>query len=237
MDIFVEEGELSDDQDVTLTNLGQGGIQSYMGWNPDMDTSANNADNNPFTGPKVQTPGKISVQMSTDDWLFMKLSNLNITLVEGYPSRNPEAGGLLKDQFVQPAKSQAKWYELYSNHKGDSTVSSWSSDASRLNSTCLRIAKQAGIASNPPQSCPLSQESLQKWEKSAKDTSVICNQAASFNHCLFKVQQGMQTQLKAIRTEGKGKSASRVAKATDEVQCLMDFSIRQAITMDHGASQ
>ena len=60
---------------------------------------------------------------------------------------------------------------------------------------------------------------------------------AGLNHCLFKVQQGMQTQLKAIRTEGKGKSASRVAAATDELQYLMDFkaSISQAMakTMEH----
>ena len=66
---------------------------------------------------------------------------------------------------------------------------------------------------------------------------MICNQAASFNRCLFKVQQGMQTQLKAIWTERKEKSASKVALATDELQYLMDFnaSITQAVakTMEH----
>ena len=60
---------------------------------------------------------------------------------------------------------------------------------------------------------------------------MICNQAASFNKCLFSVQQGMQDQLKAIQTESKGKSASKVATATDELQFLMDFhtSITQAL--------
>ena len=174
--IFVEEGELSNDQDVTLTGPDQflseeqtyretmRVIRSYMGWThiPDIDTNTSNA------GPKVQTPGRVSVQMPTDHWLCKKLSRLNITLVEDYPSGSSEAGGLLKDQFVPPAKSQAKWYGLYSDHKGDSTaVSSWSFNASRLKSTCLRIAKQAGITSNPPWSCPISQESMQKWEKSA----------------------------------------------------------------------
>ena len=47
----------------------------------------------------------------------------------------------------------------------------------------------------------------------------------------------MQTQLKAIQTEGKGKNASKVASATDELQYLMDFnaSITQALakTMEH----
>ena len=52
---------------------------------------------------------------------------LNLTLVEGYPSHSSEAGGLLKDQFVQPGKSQSKWYGLYSDqHKTSSSgVSSW----------------------------------------------------------------------------------------------------------------
>ena len=113
-------------------------------------------------------------------------------------------------------------------------MSSWSSDTSRLNSTYLRIAKQAGVTSNPPQSRPISQASLQK---SAREASVICNQGAGFNHCLFKAQQGMQTQVKAIRTKGKGKSASRVATATDELQYFMDFNARisqaMAKTMKH----
>ena len=139
---------------------------------------------------------------------------------------------------MRPAKSQAKWYGLYSDQKGDAkAMSSWSSDASRLNTTYLRIAIHTDIASNPPQSHPISQESLRKLEKSAREASVICNQAAGFNGCLFKMQQGMQTQLKAIQTEGKGKSASKVATATDELQCLMDFiaSISQAMakTMEH----
>ena len=47
----------------------------------------------------------------------------------------------------------------------------------------------------------------------------------------------MQDHLKAIRTESKGKSASKVATATDELQYLMDLntSITQAVakTMEH----
>ena len=123
VDIFVEEGELSDDQDVSFTDPDQSlseeqtysktmrGIRSYMGWNhiPDMDTSTSNSDDNPFAGSKVQTSGKVSVQMPADDWLCSKLGKMNITLVEGYPTLSSEASGLLKDQFLRPAKSQAKW--------------------------------------------------------------------------------------------------------------------------------
>ena len=121
------------------------GIRSYMGWThiPDIDSSATTSNGNAIAGPKVQTPGKVMVQMPTDDWLCRKFSKLNLTLVEGYPSHSFEAGGLLKDQFVQSVKSQAKWYRLYSDQKADSTaVSSWNTDACRMNSTYLRIAGQ-----------------------------------------------------------------------------------------------
>ena len=67
---------------------------------------------------------------------------------------------------------------------------------------------------------------------------MICNQAAGFNTCLFKVQDNMQQQLRTIRSnQGKGKSSNKVSTATDELQYLMDFksSICQAMakTMEH----
>ena len=77
------------------------------------------AVDNPFASPKTPVSGKVSVQIPTEDWLCRKLSKLNTTLVEGYPSHSSEAGGLLKDQFLRPAKSQAKWYRRFSNQKVD----------------------------------------------------------------------------------------------------------------------
>ena len=76
---------------------------------PDIDTSASTADDNPFAGPKLQLVGKVSVNMPMDNWLCKKTDKLNVTLVDRYPSRSSEAGGLLKDRFVKPARSQAKW--------------------------------------------------------------------------------------------------------------------------------
>ena len=53
----------------------------------------------------------------------------------------------------------------------------------------------------------------------------------------MKVQQDMQSQLKAIRVEHKGKSSSKLSTATEELQFLMDFnsSICQAMakSMEH----
>ena len=108
MDIYVEEGELSEEQDVTITNPDQShsgehfyreairGIRSYMEWThiPDIESNAGTSDDNPFTGPKLQAPGKVLVQLPTDEWLCRKLGKLNLTLVEGYLFCGAEAGGL-----------------------------------------------------------------------------------------------------------------------------------------------
>ena len=219
------------------------GIRSFMGWThiPDMDSAAATSDDNPFAGPKTQATGKVSVKMPTDEWLCRKMGKLKFTLMEGYPSRSSEAGGLLKDQFVRPARSQSKWYGSVPNQqKGDTgsgkTVSSWSTDASKVNSTYSHIARAAGIASTPPASRPISQDNLRRWEKCAREASTICNQAASFNRCLYKVQENMQSQLRLIKSD-LGKSSSRMSGAADELQFLMTFnsSITQAMakTLEH----
>ena len=57
-----------------------------MGWShiPDIDSATNTSEDNPFAGPKTPVPGKVSVQMPTEDWLCKKLEKLNTALVEGY---------------------------------------------------------------------------------------------------------------------------------------------------------
>ena len=166
MDIFVEEGELSDELDATITDPDQSlseeqsyretmrGIRSYMGWTHilDIDSNAGSSDDNPFAGPKMQTPGKVFVQLPTDKWLCRKPAKLNLTLTDGYPSHSAEAGGLQRDQFLKPPRSQVKWYGCHSQQKSDTTetVTSWNTDSSKLNSAYLRIARQAGIATSNP---------------------------------------------------------------------------------------
>ena len=216
------------------------GIRSFTGWShiPDIDSTANTSEDNPSAGPEAPVPGKVSVQMPTEDWLCRKLAKLNPTLVEGYPSRGSETGGLAKDVFLRPAKSQAKWYGLFSDHKVDpSAVSSWSTDVPKLNHSYSRIARHSGLSSTPPASHRISQENLRRWEKSSREASVLCNQVASFNRCMLRVQQSMQDQLKTIRSDSKGKNSSKVSLAVDELQFLMDFnsSITQATakSMEH----
>ena len=254
VDIFVEEGELSDQDPDAATDPDQTlsedqtyretlrGIRSYMGWThiPDIESTVTTGDDNPFAGPKSQPAGKMSVRLPTDEWLRNKMAKLNVTLVEGYPSRSSKAGGLLRDQFVRPPKSQSKWYGLFTDQKaGPATRDSVTScDASKLNSSYSRIARAAGITATPPPSRQITHDNLRRWEKSACEASTYCNQAAGFNRCLLKVQENMHSQLKAIRTDlNKGKCSSKVSTAVEELQYLADFnsSISQAMakTMEH----
>ena len=140
VDIFLEEGELSEDQEANLSDHDQSlseeqlyretmrGIRSFMNWShiPDIDSGATTSEDNPFSDPKMHTPGKVSVTLPTDEWLCKKMSRLNLTLTQGYPTRASEAGGLLRDQFVRPPKSQSMWYGFQANPKKgfDQAVSS-----------------------------------------------------------------------------------------------------------------
>ena len=77
IDLYPEEGKLSDNPKVSLTDPDQSlseeqsyretmrGIRSYMGRThvPDMDSGTKTSDDNPFAGPKLQTPGKVSVNL------------------------------------------------------------------------------------------------------------------------------------------------------------------------------
>ena len=152
VELFAEEGDFSEDPDFEQelpTSEEQTyretmrGIRSFMGWShiPDMDSS-NPSDDNPFAGPKAPLPSKVSVQMPTEDYLCRKLSKLNLTMTEGYPSRTTEAGSLPMDHFLRPPKPQTKWYGLYSDQQLDpATVTSWNTGPSKLNnSSPLHIA-------------------------------------------------------------------------------------------------
>ena len=105
----IEEGELSDvEQDLSLTEVDQllseeqnyretmSGVRSFMGWThiPEVDSTLSSSEDNLFAAPKQQPTGKTSVNLPTDD-------RLNLTLVQGYPSRSSKAGGLQRDQFVK----------------------------------------------------------------------------------------------------------------------------------------
>ena len=110
------------------------GVRSFMNWHhiPDYNNSAASLDDNPFAGSRVKTTGKVSVKLPVDDWLCRKLEKLNLTIAEGYPSKNSETSGLLRDQFVK-TPCTSKWYDMHATKKdaAPTVVGDWS----RQNST------------------------------------------------------------------------------------------------------
>ena len=92
-------------------------VRSFMDWHqiPEFD-SASSSDDNPFARSQVQPTGKVSVKLPVDDWLCKKMEKLNLTITEGYPSRNTKTAGLLRDQFVKPPRS-SRWFDVHTDKK------------------------------------------------------------------------------------------------------------------------
>ena len=160
-----------------------------------------------------------------------EIEKLNITVQEGYPSRASETAGLVKDQFVKPPRT-LKWYDMHTDKKdfSRSKVSSWTNQPARLNSSFPRIANRS--LPSAPASRPVSQDTLRKWERAARDQTYMCNQAAAFSRCLTKVQDSMASQLKVLQNDkGKGKSTGKSHQAVEELDFLVTFnkSITQAM--------
>ena len=126
----VEEGELSeleDQPDVIDTETDRAisedqnyretvrGVRAFMGWShiPDLEYSPATRADNPWVGHRSQPVGKVSVLLPPEDWLCKKLENLKLVLIEGYPSKSSEPGGLHMDQYLRPPKSQSRWYGIH----------------------------------------------------------------------------------------------------------------------------
>ena len=181
-----------------------------MGWHniPEFET-VSSSDDNPFAGARVQPTGKVSVQLPVDDWLCRKMGKLNLTITEGYPVRNTDTAGLLKDQFIKPPRS-SRWYGMHTEKKDceSNTVCTWSPEPAKVNHSFSRAAYR-NLPSAPP-SRAFSQDMLRCWERAVREQTVMCNQAAGLL---------------------KGKSSERTKQAIDELDYLVTFnrSISQAM--------
>ena len=175
--------------------------------------------------------GKVSVKLPVDEWLCRKFERLNVTVAEGYPSRNSETGGLLRNQFVKTPRS-SKWYAMHCGKKDSActTVCDWSPEPAKLNSTFTRVARRS--LPSVPASRTFSQDTLRRWERAFREQSVMCNQAAGLSRCLTKVQDSMITQLKSLSVDtGKGKAAERTQQAVEELEYLVTFNRRHSQAM------
>ena len=195
-----------------------------MGWHqiPEF-SSVSSSDDNPFAGSRGQPTGNVSVKLPVDDWLCRKMEKLNLTIAEGYPSRNTETAGLLRVQFVKPSRS-SRWYDKHGDKKDSSrsSVCTWSPEPAKLNSAFSRVTRRS-LPTAPP-SQDFSQDILRRWERAAREQTVMCNQAAGLSRCRTRYLFNLRT---CIWISEK---ASRL-KAVDELGYLVTFnrSISQAM--------
>ena len=156
----ISDQDLSEDANYRETIRG---VRSFMGWHqiPDYDSTSSSLDDNPFAGSRAKPTGKVSVKLPVDEWLCRKFERLNVTVAEGYPSRNSETGGLLRDQFVKTPRS-SKWYAMHSGKKDSActTVCDWSPEPAKLNSSFTRVARRS--LPSAPASRTFSQDTLRR---------------------------------------------------------------------------
>ena len=152
-----EEGELLDkEQNLTSTDIDQALLegQTYQetmgGVNPSWDGHTCQT----FTTPCLRLmvtclPGQSSNQQGIQS--NYELMNCCVkNLVEDNPSKNLEAGGLHRSQYVKTAKSQSKLYNLYTDKEKNSiNVNFWYKECARLNSSYSRIVRSSGLSSTP----------------------------------------------------------------------------------------
>ena len=206
------------------------GVRSFMNWHrvPEFETVSSTADDNPFAGARAQPTGKVSVKLPVDDWLCRKMSSLNITIREGYPTRNTDNTGLLRDQFIKTPRP-SRWYGMHAEGNESSTVRTWSPDPAKLNHSFSRVARRNMPSAPPPRA--FSQDLLRRWERAAREQTVMCNQAAGLSRCLTRVQDSMNIQIKTLSLDSKGKSSEKARQAVSELEYLTTFnwSISQAM--------
>ena len=110
-----------------------------------------------------------------------------------------------------------------------SAVHYWSPEPAKLNNAFSRVARQS--LPTAPHSRAFSQDILRRWERDAREQSIMYNQAAGLSR-LTKVQDEMFTQIKNLHSvKGKGKSSERTQQAVNELEYLLTLnrSISQAV--------
>ena len=156
---------MSEDQNYRETVRG---VRAFMGWThiQGLEYSPTSRTDNPWTGHRSQPVGKVSVLLPPEDWLCKKLENMNLVLIEGYPSNSSEPGGLHMDQFLRPPKSQSRWYGIHPAEPKDPSrpgkyVNTWPNDGAKINSSFPCIAKP-NITNSQPAVCQIPQDTIRK---------------------------------------------------------------------------
>ena len=78
--------------------------------------------------------------------------------------------------------------KLEGPHRPGRSVFSWHNTEAKVNSQFPRITRASAYPSTGPPSRPISQESMCRWERAAREDSYIINHAAGFNRCSTELQ-------------------------------------------------
>ena len=242
-----DDGQLSDSTEVPEQTEEMSyretvrSVHSYMGWHhiPTFETTFSEPDksNNPWKGKNPRKPTHVSVAMPPDDWLCQKLERLNLTALEGYPSRSQDSAGLKKDQFIKVPKSQSKWYSMHlvkpdGPHRPGRTVFSWRNTEAKVNSHFPRLTRASAYLSTGPPSRPISQESLRRCERAAREDSYIINHAAGFSRCSTELQDKMSQNVAVLSARlSKGKAQKETSDALNDLRDLLAFHQRVSIAL------
>ena len=149
-------------------------------------------------------------------------------------SNNPWKG---KNPFIKVPKSKSRWYTMHmlrseEPNKPRCSVFSWHNTEAKVNSQFPRITKASAYPSAGPPSRQLSQESLRRWERCAREDSYIVNHAASFSRCSMELQERMSQHISMLSNRiNKGKAPKEVSGALTKLKDLMAFHQNVSVTM------
>ena len=109
-------------------------------------------------------------------------------------------------------------------HRPGKTLFSWHNSEAKVNSQFPCIIKASAYLSTGPQSCPISQEYIRRWEKCARENSYIVNHAAGFNRCTSELQERMNSHVTMLCSRiNKGKAPKEATAALTDLIDLMAF--------------
>ena len=97
--------------------------------------------------------------------------------------------------------------------------------------SAVKSVDSAYLSTGPP-SRPISQESLRRWERAAREDSFIINHAAGFNRCSTELQDEMSQNIALLCSPiNKGKAPKEVTSALNDLCDFMVFHQRVSVVM------
>ena len=118
------------------------------------------------------------------------------------------------------------------SHCPGRSVFSWCNTEAKVKSRFPRITRASAYPATGPPSRPISQESLRRWERAARENSYIINHAAGFNCSSTELQDKMSQNIALLCSRlNKGKAPKEVMNALNDLRDLMAFHQRVSVAM------